>query len=408
MKGGIIADGFVFLSKVFSIIYHLHRFELIYSYFDCMAFRSSVWNRIRQRSSALSPENWVNQSAEVTCEICSNSGAFLRCMHEGCKKCCHIDCALNAWGLAIFDDGNLKVECEYHFGTILFCNCQTEYDEAQPYVFCDSCCEWFHTKCVGFTDNKAANSDIFYCKSCKTLIKNGESVSPVIKQKNIAKDLLSSAQKSARDAIFYGLNPLITKVGDIVDQIKTSQSNNNKNVTNRISSIITEEMIADGIAFLRSPPYLEIISGKKRSANCVLPFDCICNIDDLIKEYYELLINYQDEMKKWRVDYENALSSTLNLMSDILIKHGVDVTTLVINTNRRNQLNQEDKLDSTSYVMEDSIYTTLKANAELLMKFVSVDGDAATVMSIKPSLFDTYTIIAKFIYSLFQGLDVSY
>ena len=104
-----------------------------------MSFRSSVWNSIRERCSATNPDNWVTKD-DVCCEICSNTGAMLKCFHEGCKKYCHIDCAMNTWGLAIFDDGNLKVECEYHFGTLLFCTCQTEYDELLPYVSCDS---WF-------------------------------------------------------------------------------------------------------------------------------------------------------------------------------------------------------------------------------------------------------------------------
>ncbi|XP_054762384.2 nucleosome-remodeling factor subunit BPTF-like [Lytechinus pictus] len=50
----------------------------------------------------------------------------------------------------------------------LYCICKQPYDEAQFYIGCDRCNDWFHGHCVGISQDEAEGIDNYICPGCKT------------------------------------------------------------------------------------------------------------------------------------------------------------------------------------------------------------------------------------------------
>ncbi|XP_030637750.1 nucleosome-remodeling factor subunit BPTF-like [Chanos chanos] len=51
--------------------------------------------------------------------------------------------------------------------TKLYCICKTPYDESKFYIGCDLCTNWYHGDCVGITEKEAKKMDDYICSECK-------------------------------------------------------------------------------------------------------------------------------------------------------------------------------------------------------------------------------------------------
>uniref|UniRef100_A0A4W4EI56 Bromodomain PHD finger transcription factor n=1 Tax=Electrophorus electricus TaxID=8005 RepID=A0A4W4EI56_ELEEL len=51
--------------------------------------------------------------------------------------------------------------------TKLYCVCKTPYDETKFYIGCDLCTNWYHGECVGITEKEAKKMDDYICAECK-------------------------------------------------------------------------------------------------------------------------------------------------------------------------------------------------------------------------------------------------
>ncbi|XP_030649335.1 nucleosome-remodeling factor subunit BPTF [Chanos chanos] len=51
--------------------------------------------------------------------------------------------------------------------TKLYCVCKTPYDESKFYIGCDLCSNWYHGECVGITEKDAKKMDDYICADCK-------------------------------------------------------------------------------------------------------------------------------------------------------------------------------------------------------------------------------------------------
>uniref|UniRef100_A0A674BI36 Nucleosome-remodeling factor subunit BPTF-like n=1 Tax=Salmo trutta TaxID=8032 RepID=A0A674BI36_SALTR len=49
----------------------------------------------------------------------------------------------------------------------LYCVCRTPYDESKFYIGCDLCTNWYHGECVGVTEKEARKMDDYICSECK-------------------------------------------------------------------------------------------------------------------------------------------------------------------------------------------------------------------------------------------------
>merc|ERR1712071_92 len=48
----------------------------------------------------------------------------------------------------------------------LYCICRKPYDNSKFYVGCDLCSNWFHGDCVGITENMSQTMSEFVCQGC--------------------------------------------------------------------------------------------------------------------------------------------------------------------------------------------------------------------------------------------------
>ena len=156
------------------------------------------------------------------CSLCKEQGGGVlwKCSADKCKKEYHVDCAFHEGGLSLDEDGILKFQCETHFKPILFCSCRQSYDELRGYICCDICCEWFHYTCVGLKDNSKLEN--FNCTSCLIATRQGKDMTPV-KEKNLAKELLSSSHQTAIKAL-GALVEISGSICPMIDQINSSRS----------------------------------------------------------------------------------------------------------------------------------------------------------------------------------------
>ncbi|XP_072023147.1 nucleosome-remodeling factor subunit NURF301-like, partial [Amphiura filiformis] len=62
-------------------------------------------------------------------------------------------------------------ECDLHKqqnDEELYCICRTPYDEAQFYIGCDRCNDWYHGHCVGITQTEAETIENYICPNCQS------------------------------------------------------------------------------------------------------------------------------------------------------------------------------------------------------------------------------------------------
>jgi hypothetical protein len=147
---------------------------------------SSGNNAARKRWRVVSEKN-------ADCQLCheSGQGILIGCANEKCSQEYHLECAFHQGGLSVDDTGLLTFRCDAHFRPALFCTCKVPYDETQEMVFCDECCDWFHTACVGFNAHAAMELDTYTCASCQSLLLNGKSATKTLKDANTDKERLS-------------------------------------------------------------------------------------------------------------------------------------------------------------------------------------------------------------------------
>ncbi|OWF46473.1 nucleosome-remodeling factor subunit NURF301-like isoform X2 [Mizuhopecten yessoensis] len=90
----------------------------------------------------------------------------------GCDLCSnwfHGDCVGISEGRAKTIDTYVCGECKKQKETAteeLYCLCRTPYDEAQFYIGCDRCQDWFHGRCVGVSQGEADHIDTYICPNC--------------------------------------------------------------------------------------------------------------------------------------------------------------------------------------------------------------------------------------------------
>ncbi|XP_060074835.1 nucleosome-remodeling factor subunit NURF301-like [Ylistrum balloti] len=90
----------------------------------------------------------------------------------GCDLCSnwfHGDCVGISEERAKTIDTYVCGECKKQKETAteeLYCLCRTPYDEAQFYIGCDRCQDWFHGRCVGVSQGEADHIDTYICPNC--------------------------------------------------------------------------------------------------------------------------------------------------------------------------------------------------------------------------------------------------
>jgi len=161
---------------------------------------------------------------EIDAEASYGLGAVLiKCSQEKCHREFHVDCAFNQGGISLDEEsgGILTFLCDLHFKDVLFCTCKRKYDDTQSMVFCDECCDWFHTTCEGIKQRDAQKLDQqerFVCHSCRSIALDGKKVSAALRERNMNKDFQSGCQQAAQKSVGQ-LIDLASSVGPVVDDI---------------------------------------------------------------------------------------------------------------------------------------------------------------------------------------------
>ena len=354
-----------------------------------LSFNDRIWDNVRlcmevkhnQRNSwkyIINDDNNVNN----LCEVCNDGGLLLKCRKTDCKKWCHVLCAHErGFGLYIQENGVMELECDFHFGDVIFCTCKSKYDKTKAMVSCDNCREWFHCSCISMKESsklsKLKDKD-YMCVSCTNLKKQG----------NIAKEDRSGAQLEA-EAVMNELSQLIDYVGDVVDTVRDiplrggvyvdhtepnsnnamqsdsmsisiTSSNSSSNSSATSGSGVTRSMVDDielqdievALTKLGGPVYTKCIenvriatttssnsntivtttkpskSTKKRKSLTLGDtyltetddpiYASICTIDDLLYEYKNYLCSYQSEVGKWTQIWDKAMKKFIKCCAGTL------------------------------------------------------------------------------------------
>ena len=267
-----------------------------------------LWTAVMQNEIAahgnFQGKKWrtVNKQT-VACDSCKDSGAsvLLRCGHEKCPREFHIDCAFHQGGLTLDDNGVLNVFCESHFKALVFCSCKEPYDDARPMVFCDECCDWFHNKCEGLTANEAASIDKYTCKNCREILRQGRSVSKVIKEKNMAKENRSVHQQSATKAVGL-LAELEGGLCPIIDEIGTKGK-----------SQWAIKDIEDAKSVVCAPPFT-IPAGTEMNEMDAQSAELLnkLGVMPVVDAWRTQLVQYLDHYDQWRADAESYFKSNIH------------------------------------------------------------------------------------------------
>jgi hypothetical protein len=202
------------------------------------------------------------------CSLCKEQGGGVlwKCAADKCKKEYHVDCAFHEGGLSLDEDGILKFQCETHFKPILFCSCRQSYDELRGYICCDICCEWFHYTCVGLKDNSKLEN--FNCTSCLIATRQGKDMAPV-KEKNLAKELLSSSHQTAIKAL-GALVEISGSICPMIDQINSSPSDSQQHIT---GNTLPRKIVYPTVIQTLQHTILSLL--LKADSAIMLCFDCI-------------------------------------------------------------------------------------------------------------------------------------
>lgn len=216
------------------------------------AYSNIVWTTIVEAvlSKHESFRNILSMTSVEKCDLCQEAGGImLSCLSSKCAKKVHLECAYRRRSLFVSEDCNLSLECSAHFKPTFFCSCKSKYDAAKNMLSCDWCCEWFHYNCLGMKESKHSLNKEFACPTCKKTLARGEVPSPITKEKNLAKEMRSAAEKNA-EAIFEPIIYFIDTVCPIMDQI-------NMQVINRDSkkSNVSEDELNKILTLIAEPPY---------------------------------------------------------------------------------------------------------------------------------------------------------
>lgn len=380
------------------------------------SFGRRVWEKVKLVAEKTSPENWLIPSAEskVTCQLCFKSDiALMKCFKPDCKQYCCVDCAFKTIaagrdvGLALYDGTDLKVECDYHFGSVLYCTCRTIYSDAEEMVLCDSCEAWFHNDCVGYKASKKNPDQEFTCPVCIDLRKPaGTRLSAetrafltshkipcgtattsgsmdktkllnALRQKNKEDDAKFQAQSDA----FMVVGPLVNLVErmELLDEIHQAMV-----VRHEFGGVgdVTEDQLNEVMDVFSSAPWNAIMAGDVESGEDVdadamvvagppvataAAITAICDVSDLLKEYLQSALKYQKQLAEWDGAYHRTLRSILHIMTDLLKAHRVPAS-----WDRSDSSNDADAIMDTEEDSGDSVFaqTACLFDVELFRELV--------------------------------------
>ncbi|XP_066520172.1 nucleosome-remodeling factor subunit BPTF-like [Hoplias malabaricus] len=126
--------------------------------------------RSKMMSSTGSRENKKEIKLYCICKTPYDETKF----YIGCDLCTnwyHGECVGITEKQAKKMDDYVCVECkETQEGNAeeLYCICRTPYDEAQFYIGCDRCQNWYHGRCVGILQSEATQIDEYVCPQCQS------------------------------------------------------------------------------------------------------------------------------------------------------------------------------------------------------------------------------------------------
>lgn len=219
---------------------------------------------------------------------------LIRCAHDKCSREFHVDCAFHQGGLSLDEEngGLLTFLCDLHFRDVLFCTCKRKYDDSQAMVFCDECCDWFHTTCEGIKQRDAQRLDQqerFICHSCKAIARDGRKVSSSLREKNMQKDYQSGCQQAAQKFVGQMIE-LAAAVGPIVDDIS------NSNPTPFFQSEYSVENIITAYDHLMSPAVLGPAEGTEGDSKSFLD---VMGVREFVAEAAQRISDYLKRVKNW-------------------------------------------------------------------------------------------------------------
>jgi hypothetical protein len=159
-------------------------------------------------------------------------------------------------------------------------------------VFCDECCDWFHTTCEGIKQRDAQRLDQqerFICHSCKAIARDGRKVSSSLREKNMQKDYQSGCQQAAQKFVGQMIE-LAAAVGPIVDDIS------NSNPTPFFQSEYSVENIITAYDHLMSPAVLGPAEGTEGDSKSFLD---VMGVREFVAEAAQRISDYLKRVKNW-------------------------------------------------------------------------------------------------------------
>lgn len=268
-------------------------------------------------------------------EGASTIAILLRCFNEKCFREFHVDCAFNQGGLSLDEEngGLLTFLCDLHFKEVLFCTCKRKYDDTQAMVFCDECCDWFHTTCEGIKQRDAQKLDQqerFVCQSCRAIAKEGRTVSAALRERNMHKDFQSGCQQAAQKAVGQ-LIELAASVGPIVNDINAPST-----------YIQAEYSISDiraALDYMNSPTFLGGEVSESNILDVMGVREYVATNSRKLADYLQRLDSWQSRAKQVCGTEASGLNPTaLNKSNSTLtetLRGKVDTLLLELRTNIR-------------------------------------------------------------------------
>jgi hypothetical protein len=158
--------------------------------------------------------------------IVKGGGPIIKCCVDRCKREYHMECGFIRGAFFLDENQTMTFFCEVHHKPILFCTCLQPYDvnKSAEMVCCDECIEWFHISCVGLSNKEAASMDKYICPKCTQLHREGKTISPQEKDRNIKKEQKSSNQQEASKSLRI-LVEISETICPLIDQLNFKEKN---------------------------------------------------------------------------------------------------------------------------------------------------------------------------------------
>ncbi|XP_028828585.1 nucleosome-remodeling factor subunit BPTF-like isoform X2 [Denticeps clupeoides] len=136
----------------------------------------------RKREDELEAPSTKSKNISTTSKTCTDIKLYCICktpydeskFYIGCDLCTnwyHGECV----GISEMDAKKMRdyvcSECrlaQQGSSEELYCVCRTPYDEAQFYIGCDRCQNWYHGRCVGILQSEATHIDEYVCPRCQS------------------------------------------------------------------------------------------------------------------------------------------------------------------------------------------------------------------------------------------------